>query len=426
VSGTGVRVLDDGHPFTRVQISINGALMEDCAQAAKATNAEVKLSTDQGWYKNEGSFCGFGLLNNELTTGPAPNVAGAAGVQQYSSAWGDITANSLAASFRQQQAPNAQVWNPFGGEARTMPLGLISGVGRMKQYLPLSVFGELNITLFTGSAGEVCFQLPGQTNADFSLNGVYLTYDIVVPHPMYAELLHKMGNDSNEQGLNLPFESTIMASSGTIGTSSTLTQSSIIVSRATQNLLRAFAIFQPSAMLTSPNYPIQSCFSHVGAASFQMRVGSQYFPAIPAQGDADMFAATMMAYGSAARNSCTTVINRNNWATYTLDGTGVLGASEPLLPAGSTTAWQGTTPGTGNHLSWTDSFIPAYGFRVVKGNAEPLDVDGISLSGASGSQLVFDLVAAPNTAGSSITPTVGLVALRFLSAQSGSVRIIGA
>jgi hypothetical protein len=155
-----------------------------------------------------------------------------------------------------------------------MPLGLISGVGRMKQYLPLSVFGELNITLFTGNQGEVCFQLPGQTNADFSLNGVYLTYDIVVPHPMYAELLHKMGNDSNEQGLNLPFESTIMASSGTIGSSATLTQSSIIVSRATQNLLRAFAIFQPSAMLTSPNYPIQSCFSHVGAASYQMRVNT--------------------------------------------------------------------------------------------------------------------------------------------------------
>jgi len=157
-----------------------------------------------------------------------------------------------------------------------------------------------------------------------------------------------------------------------------------------------------------------------------MRVGSSYYPAIPAQGDADMFTATMMAYGSAARNSCSTVVNRNNWATYTLDGTGVLGANEPVLATGSTTAWQGTTPGTGNHLSWTDSFIPAYGFRVVKGNAEPLDVDGISLSGASGSQMVFDLVAAPNTNGSSITPTVGLVALRFLSAQAGSVRIIGA
>jgi len=399
--------------------------MEDNAQAAKCTNAEVKLSTDQAWYNNEGSFCGFGLLNNQLTTGPAVATPTVAQLQQYGGAWGDITANAVAATARQQQpvtGGTSAVWNPFGGEARTMPLGLISGVGRMKQYLPLSVFGELNITLFTGSAGEVVFQ-PGNaaTNGDFSLNGVYLTYDIVVPHPMYAELLHKMGNDSNEQGLNLPFESTIMASSGTIGTSATLATSSIIVSRATQNLLRAFAIFQPSAMLSSPNYPIQSCFSHVGAASYQMRVGSQYFPAIPAQGDADMFACTMMAYGSAARNSCSTVINRVNWATYTLGAAGTLGAQEPVLGTGSTTTYL-----TGNHISWVDSFVPAYGFRIVKGNAEPLDVDGISLSGASGSQLVFDLTAAPNTGGSTITPTVGLVALRFLSAQSGSVRIIGA
>jgi len=174
-------------------------------------------------------------------------------------------------------------------------------------------------------------------------------------------------------------------------------------------------------MLSSPNYPIQSCFSHVGAASYQMRVGSQYFPAIPAQGDADMFACTMMAYGSAARNSCSTVINRVNWATYTLGAAGTLGAQEPVLGTGSTTTYL-----TGNHISWVDSFVPAYGFRIVKGNAEPLDVDGISLSGASGSQLVFDLTAAPNSGGGTITPTVGLVALRFLSAQSGSVRIIGA
>ena len=55
-----------------------------------------------------------------------------------------------------------------------------------------------------------------------------------------------------------------------------------------------------------------------------------------------------------------------------------------------------------------------------------MDVDGISLSGASGSQLVWELFMAPNTAGASITPTIALVALRFLSAHAGSVRIVGA
>jgi hypothetical protein len=416
---TGV-VSDESHPFTRVQVSLNGNMLEDVNSAAKYTNAEMKLSTDQDFYKNEGSFCGFGLLNPELNSGPA-SVANAAALQAYSSAWGDIPGNIPAANARQTLAPNTVPWNPYGGESRILPLGLVSGVGRMDQYIPLSVMGELNITLFTGQQGEVVFQLPGATDGNFSLNGCFVEYDICVPHPLYSDLLHKMANDPNEPGINLPFESVIMASSGTIGTSATLTQASVIVSRATQNLLRSFAIFQPSNVLASPNYPIQSCFSHCGVGQFQLRVGSMYFPSQPAIGDAGMFAATMTAYGSAGRNTSSTVINRNTWGTYTLGAAGTLAANEPVLPAG-----QSTTYATGNHLAWTDSFVPAYGFRVVKGDAEPLDVDGISLSGASGSQLVWELFMAPNTAGSTITPTIAMVALRFLTAHGGSVRIVGA
>jgi len=412
-------VSDEGHCFTRMQISINGAMLEDVAQAAKYTNMEVKLACDQGFYKNEGSFCGFGLLSPELNVGPA-SVANAAALQSYSSAWGDIPGNLPAANARQTIAPNTVPWNPYGGEPRILPLGLVSGVGRMDQYIPLSVMGELNLTLFTGQQGEVVFQTTG-TDGDFSLNGVFLEYDIVVPHPMYAELLHKMGNDPNEAGLNLPFESVIMASSGTIGTSATLTQASVIVSRATQNLLRTIAIFQPSNLLASRNFPIQSCFGHCGVGQYQVRVGSSYFPAQPAIGDAGMWAATMTAYGSAARNSSTTLINRNNWGTYTLNAAGLIGAYEPVQLAATANVALANS-----HLSYTDSFCPAMGFRVVKGKSEPLDVDGISLSGASGSQLVWELFMAPNTAGSSVTPTIAMVALRFLSAHGGSVRIIGA
>jgi hypothetical protein len=412
-------VSDESHPFTRMQISLNGNMMEDVAQAAKYTNMEVKLGTDQDFYKNEGSFAGFGLLNPELNTGPA-SIANAAALQAYSGAWADIPGNIPAANARQTLAPNAVAWNPYGGESRILPLGLVSGVGRMDQYLPLSVLGEVNLTLFTGQRGEVVFQTTG-TDGDFSLNGVFLEYDLCVPHPLFSELLHKMANDPNEQGINLPFESVIMASSGTIGTSATLTQASVIVSRATQNLLRTIAIFQPSNVLASPNFPIQSCFGHCGVGQFQIRVGSQYFPAQPAIGDAGMWAATMSAYGSAGRNTSSSVINRNTWGTYTLGTAGTLGANEPVLPAS-----QSTTYATGNHLAWSDSFCPAYGFRVVKGDAEPLDVDGVSLSGASGSQLVWELFMAPNTAGASITPTIAMVALRFLSAHGGAVRIVGA
>jgi hypothetical protein len=134
-------VSDEGHPFTRMQISINGAMLEDVAQAAKYTNMEMKLGTDQGFYKNEGSFCGFGLLSPELNVGPA-SVANAAALQSYSSAWGDILGNLPAANARQTLAPNTVPWNPYGGEPRILPLGLVSGVGRMDQFIPLSIMGK--------------------------------------------------------------------------------------------------------------------------------------------------------------------------------------------------------------------------------------------------------------------------------------------
>jgi len=397
---------DDSHPFNRVQVNLNGNNLEDNAQAGKCTNAEVKLSCGQAWYRNEGSFCGFELLNNELNTGTA-SVATAGALQAYSGAWADVQSTAPAITARQKTTGVA--WNPFNGEQRALPLGLISGVGRMKQYLPLNVLGELNITLFTGSVGEMVFQTNGVTDGDFSLNGVALEYDIVVPHPSYAELLHKMANDPKEMGLNMPFESTIMASSGTIGTSATLQESSIIVSRATQNLLRAFLIQQPTSLLQSINYPIQSCFPHAGTASVQWRVGSQYFPAQPASGDASLYTASMMAYGSASQNENGSCINRVLWSQYTTTTAPAMGANE------------GTTK-----TAFADSFIPAYGFQLVKGNAEPLAVDGISLSGASGSQLVCVVQGAPASAGGSITPTVGIVALRFISAHSGAVRVLGA
>jgi hypothetical protein len=174
--------VDDGHPFNRVQINLNGQNLEDIQQAGRATNAEVKLSAAQPWYRNEGSFCGFELLNEDMATGPSVSavLAGAltgAQVAANTPAWGAVS--DLLAPIAARQAANAYAWNPFGGEQRCMPLGLMSGVGRMKQYLPLNILGELNITCFTAPAAELVVQLTGATDGDYSLNGVYLEYDIV-------------------------------------------------------------------------------------------------------------------------------------------------------------------------------------------------------------------------------------------------------
>jgi hypothetical protein len=132
-SGTASTV-DDGHPFTRMQISLNGQMLEDNAQAAKCTNAEVKLASSKAWYQTSGSFCGFELLNNELNVSPVTAPASYtsalfAAVQAYSGAFADVSGNFAGASARTMAA--ATTANPLGGEQRSLPLGLISGVGRM-------------------------------------------------------------------------------------------------------------------------------------------------------------------------------------------------------------------------------------------------------------------------------------------------------
>ena len=410
-SGTGLEVPDDGHPFTRMQISLNGQMLEDNAQAAKATNAEVRLSASASWYRTSGSFCGFELLNNELNTGPVITSITFPTSQAYSGAWADVSGNVAAISARTAAA--ATVANPLAGEQRCLPLGLISGVGRMKQYLPLSVLGEINLTLYTGSKQEIMFQNAlANTDGDFSLKGVYVEYDVVVGHPEYMNLLARVANDPNEQGLVLPFESTIMTSSGTIAASaSALVENSIVVSRATNHLVRTFLLQQYTANLASTAFPSQSCFGHMQTNKVQWRVGSMYYPQIPAEGDASIWCAAQLAYGSAALNEAASVINRSTWAQTT-------NAAAPSVAAQASSGYEGV-----QKFNYSDSFIPAYGFQNVKGDAEPLAVDGISLSGASGSQLVCVVTNGPPI---TVTPTLGLVALRFIQAQAGAVRVQGA
>lgn len=401
---TNAAVPDDGHPFTRIQVSLNGQLLDDVNSAAKNTNAEVALGATKDWYSTSGSFCGFELLNNELNTGTA-SVANAGALQQYCSAWGDVSGNFFNMEARYDDA--ATTANPLGGVQRVLPLGLISGVGRMKNYLPLNILGELSFTLFTGSANEVLFS-PAGGSPDYSLKGVYLLADIVVPHPAYAEVLSRMATEGSEGGLSMPYESTIVSQGGVMSASaSALTDYSVIVSRATNNLVRSIVFLQPNARLTSSQYPVQSCFNHAFTNKIQWRIGSQFYPSIPAEGDADIWATSASAYGTAGLNEQNGVANRLLWAQTT-----------PITQVGLHTNGEGAYK-----FDYSDKFTPAYGFRVVKGAAEEIQMDGVSLAGASGSQAVVAITAAPAV---DTAPFVSLVATRVIQAANGQVRVLGA
>jgi hypothetical protein len=407
-SGTGAPVPDDGHPFTTVQVLMNGQLMDNCQNAMKYTNVEMKMGGSRTYYQSAGSLQGFELLNNDLiTTLP---VAGSGSVIASDGQWGYVS-NTVADISTRTLRSAAAVTNNIAGEQRSIPLGLISGVGRMKTYLPVSLLGELSIVLITGTAAEVLFNPSATAAGDYSLAQVSLEYDVVVPAPAYMSLLQQIANE--DAGINLPFESAIVTAGAGISSSATLTENSVIVSRATNHLLRASVVQVPTALLASLNFPSQSCFGHAGTWSCFWRIGSQTYPQVACQGDAALFNMSLTAYGSVMQENGS-VVNRMLWGNATNGGT-----------AGTAAVYETANAASGGtaKFAYADSFIPSYGFQTVKGAAVPLDVDGVSLAGASGSQIITTLIQAPGVA---YTPFVVLTALKFVKAAQGAVQVVGA
>jgi len=138
----------------------------------KICNIETKLGASKSYLSTAGSFSGFELNNPDL------NTVSAAGK------WGQVVGNVTDLHARTTKAASPQT-NNIAGEPRSIPLSAISGLGRMKQYLPISLLGELQFVLITGNAGEVIFNpnaaVSADNTGDFSLAGFNVTYDVVVP-----------------------------------------------------------------------------------------------------------------------------------------------------------------------------------------------------------------------------------------------------
>ena len=404
-------VPDDGHVFTTVQVLLNGQPLDNIQNAMKLTNIEMTMGASKTYYETAASFQGFELLNNSLTT--TMPVAGSGSLVASDTQYGYVANNVTDIAARTTRA-TAAIFGNFAGEQRSIPLGLISGVGRMKTYIPIGILGEIALVLQTGSTGEVMFNSTSNITGDFSLANVSLEYDIVVPRPEYMALLQKIANDGADAGLNLPYESSVLqAGAGITAGSTALTENTVIVSRATNHLLRSSVVQVPTALLQSVNYPSQSCFSHAGLWQVQWRIGSQMYPNLAAQGDAAIFNCAQDAYGSVEQENGT-VTNRVLWGNST-NGT----------TAGTAAVYETASLASGGTVKFAygDRCVPSYGFRTVKGESEPLDIDGVSLAGASGSQCIVSFVSAPPA---NYTPFVSLVALRFIQAQAGGVRVAGA
>ena len=398
---------DDGHPFMVVQALLNGQLLENIQNAPKLANVEMTLGGSKTYYQTAGSLQGFELLNNDLVTN-VPSSTVTASI----TAWGYVVGNQPSVRVRSSRAA-AAVFNNQPGEQRSIPLGLMCGLGRMKQYLPIALTGELAIVLVTGQPSDVCFTTDSVTAGDYCLAAVSLEYDIVVPDQRYMSVLQKVAME-DAAGLTMPYESSIVSTAAAISASATsLTQNDLIVSRATNHLLRATVVQIPTTAVSLIGFPSQSCFGHAGVFSVQFRIGSQVYPQIAAQGDASLFNMSLAAYGSVMQENGTNT-NRCLWGNSTNGAT-----------AGTAAVYETAESSASGTLKfcYADKFTPTYGFQTVKGDAEPLAVDGVSLAGASGSQLIASLVSAPGVA---YTPYVILTALKFIKAQGGAVQVVGA
>lgn len=397
---------DDGHPFMTVQALLNGQLLENIQNAPKLANVEMTLGASKSYYQTAGSLQGWELLNNDLVTNVPSSTVNAS-----ITAWGYVSGNHGSVQVRSSRAASAK-FNNIAGEQRSIPLGLMMGLGRMKQYLPIALTGELAFVLIAGQPGDVLFDIASTTAGDYSLSNVSIEYDIVVPDQRYMAVLQKVAME-DPVGLTMPYESSIVTAAAAISSSATMTQNDLIVSRATNHLLRASVVQVPTAAVALQGFPSQSCFSHAGVYSVQFRIGSQVYPQIAAQGDAALFNMTLSAYGSPEQENGT-VANRVLWGNSTNGAT-----------AGTAAVYETAESSASGTLKfcYADKFIPTYGFQTVKGGVVPLDVDGVSLAGASGSQLIASLVSAPGVA---YTPFVIITALRFIKAQGGAVQVVGA
>ena len=398
---------DDGHPFMVVQALLNGQLLENIQNAPKLANVEMTLGGSKNYYQTAGSLQGFELLNNDLVTN-VPSSTVTASI----TAWGYVSGNKPSVTTRANRVA-AAVFNNAPGEQRSIPLGLMCGLGRCKQYIPLALTGELAIVLVTGQPSDVCFTTDSVTAGDYCLAAVSMEYDIVVPDQRYMSVLQKVAME-DAAGLTMPYESSIVSTAAAIAASATsLTQNDLIVSRATNHLLRATVVQIPTTAVSLIGFPSQSCFGHAGVYSVQFRIGSQVYPQIAAQGDASLFNMSLAAYGSVMQENGS-VTNRCLWGNSTNGST-----------AGTAAVYETAESSASGTLKfcYADKFTPSYGFATVKGDAEPLAVDGVSLAGASGSQLIASLVSAPGVA---YTPFVILTALKFIKAQGGAVQVVGA
>jgi hypothetical protein len=134
---------------------------------------------------------------------------------------------------------------------------------------------------------------------------------------------------------------------------------------------------------------------------------SHYFPSLPSSSLARQWLQTQSCYGEPNNTSQNGILN---WYLY-----------------GNTTADAGTV----TNKAGLNVFQQAYGDKFVYGQSfdnvhgANLDIDGISVLGASGSQIAIQ-VNYNATPSESLSPRVAMMASRYVVLKNGAITVVGA
>lgn len=409
-ANTDINLLDEGVAFCRrIQVLANGSLIEDVDNAHRAANAAILSSADSSWYKGDGSFMNFWKFNETLSVS-APT------------AQNNVAAHAVEMS--------AQLSNAERAYQIAFPIGLVAPSLASNKYYPLRSMGELVLQMTLAQAAEAIWCNKASVAPTYTLSDIFLECEIVVPHPAYASLLDRITQLPSEDGLNIPVLTRLVSQGQSIPASATnLTESSIVLSRATTNLRRLIYMNQPTAGLNNYNYPSVSCFPDGGMAGFQIRVGSLYFPSQPANSKARMFNLLASAFGEPAAIDKSAVFNRHNYDETTLfaastDYAGSAAGSRyyQVPGAGGQLVSGPLTDASGLRFPYADFAPVAYCFDAFKGG-EQLANDGVSILGQAGSQVVVNVRMCNPEA---YTPTIALDATKVIVLKDGGLRVMGA
>lgn len=402
---------DDFGIFGVQQTILNGNVVENLTNCAKVANANFRTGVSKSFYETAGSAFGAQLLNGDLVSTVA--VASAVGLSSY----GYVAQNYDDIATRAQRAAGATSLgnNSLPGVSYSVPLSVIGDFWKCQQALPLGILGEINLTIVTNSAVQALFSgTTAATGIDYALYNINLTYDVLIPSNDLMMLYKQVAMDPSDAGLNYVVESTICTQAGNIGVAGDaatgLSEYVAIASRATNNLTKSSLLLVNAAAAATVQYPSQSCFSWANTYSVQWRIGSMTFPQLTPTGSADLYTMTLNSVGSATVEHGM-AMNKLMWANST--------NAETL---GTAAVYTSASEGTTAKFAYADSFIPTMSFKQVSGGYEQPSLQGVSLSGNSGSQLIAAFVSAPSTA---YQVFLTVTALKVIKAQGGAVRIDG-